>query len=50
MKGRIDFEGVAPGAMRAMFTLEQYVRASGLETELMELVRLRASYLNGCAY
>jgi AhpD family alkylhydroperoxidase len=30
--------------------LEKYVRASGLESSLLELVRLRASQMNGCAY
>jgi AhpD family alkylhydroperoxidase len=50
MKRRIEFENVAPAATRAMLALEQYVRASGLDPELLELVKLRASYLNGCAY
>jgi AhpD family alkylhydroperoxidase len=50
MTRRIAFENVAPGAMQVMLALEQYVRRSGLEPRLLELVRLRASYLNGCAY
>ncbi len=50
MARRIDFERAAPGAMQAMRGLERYVRSCGLEPELLELVRLRASYLNGCAY
>jgi AhpD family alkylhydroperoxidase len=33
-----------------MRTLETYVRQSGLEARLLELVKLRASQLNGCAY
>ncbi len=49
MTRRID-EYAAPGATRAMLALEHYVRTSGLEPRLLELVRLRASYLNGCAY
>lgn len=48
--GRIDYARVAPGALRAMYGLEQYARTSGLEVGLLELVKLRASYLNGCAY
>ena len=36
--------------MRAQYGLEAYVRASGLEHSLLELVKLCASYLNGCAY
>lgn len=47
---RIDYARVAPGALRAQFGLESYVRASGLEHALLELVKLRASYMNGCAY
>jgi AhpD family alkylhydroperoxidase len=50
MKTRIDFENAAPGALRAMLALEHYARTSGLEQSLVELVKLRASYLNGCAY
>jgi len=47
---RIEYAAVAPGALRAMYGLEEYVRQSGLEHELLELVKLRASYVNGCAY
>ena len=50
MTRRIDSASAAPGAMKAMLALEEYVRTSGLEPRLLELVRLRASYLNGCAY
>jgi AhpD family alkylhydroperoxidase len=50
MTRRIEFENAAPGAMKAMLALEQYVRTSGVEPRLLELVKLRASYLNGCAY
>ncbi|HVB37353.1 MAG TPA: carboxymuconolactone decarboxylase family protein, partial [Vicinamibacterales bacterium] len=37
-------------AMQAMLGVEQYVRESGLEPRLLELVRMRASQMNGCAY
>jgi AhpD family alkylhydroperoxidase len=47
---RVDFARVAPQAFRAQLGLEGYVRATGLETSLVQLVRLRASYMNGCAY
>lgn len=48
---RIDLQDKAfvPVA-QAMFGLEKAVRASGLETSLCELVRLRASQMNGCGY
>jgi AhpD family alkylhydroperoxidase len=49
MEPRIDPAKAAPGS-RAMYGLEKHVRESGLETSLLELVRLRASQMNGCAY
>jgi len=49
LKPRIDY-GVAPGAYKAMLGLETYMRQSGLEPSLLELVKLRASQINGCAY
>ena len=47
---RLNYIHLAPGAVQAMRGVEQYVRQSGLETRLLELVRLRASQINGCAY
>jgi AhpD family alkylhydroperoxidase len=43
-------EDFPPEGYRAVYALEQYVHHSGLELKLLELVRLRASLLNGCAY
>jgi len=50
MTSRIEYSKIAPAALGAVSGLEQYVRSSGLEPGLVELVKLRASYLNGCAY
>jgi AhpD family alkylhydroperoxidase len=50
MTPRIDLFKSAPDAIKAMMGLEAYVRASGLPTSLMELVKMRASQLNGCAF
>jgi AhpD family alkylhydroperoxidase len=50
MQPRIDYRKAAPGAVRAMLGLEEYVRQSGLEPALLDLVKTRASQLNGCAY
>ena len=47
---RIDYKHVAPGAYRAQVALENYVCNSGLEHSLLHLIKLRASYLNGCAH
>jgi AhpD family alkylhydroperoxidase len=41
---------LAPAAIKAMMALEASSAASGLEPVLMNLVRLRASQMNGCAY
>jgi AhpD family alkylhydroperoxidase len=50
MKPRIDYATTEPAAREAMLGLEKYVRSSGLEPALLELVRLRASQINGCAF
>ncbi|MEO6748295.1 MAG: carboxymuconolactone decarboxylase family protein [Casimicrobiaceae bacterium] len=50
MKQRIDYKRVAPDAFKAMLGLENYVRHSGLEPSLLELVRTRVSQINGCAH
>lgn len=49
MKQRINYQKVAPGALKGMFELEKYVN-SALEVSLIELIKLRASQINGCAY
>lgn len=51
MEPRFDFYKAAPaGAMQAMMGLEGHIRKSGLEPALLELVKMRASQINGCAY
>lgn len=50
MQSRTDYAKIAPDAVRGMWGLESYVRHSGLEPSLLELVRLRASQINGCAF
>lgn len=50
MQPRIDFTKVEPGAVKAMLGLEGYVRSSGLELSLLDLIKTRASQINGCAY
>lgn len=41
---------LTPKAYTAMVGLEKYIRASGLDPKLCELIKIRASQLNGCAY
>ena len=50
MKARIDLMRINPGVLQAMFGLERQVRKAGLDRRLLDLVRMRASQLNGCAY
>ncbi len=50
MKTRTDFYKASPDAMKAMMALEVAVSKLGLEQSLIELVKLRASQLNGCAF
>ena len=50
MKPRIDFTRVSPKVLQAMYGLQNTVNSSGLERPLLELVKMRASQINGCAY
>jgi len=47
---RLDIHSVDPKAHQAVFAIEHYVRESGLDPRLYELVKIRASQLNGCAF
>ena len=50
MEPRIDFLKVGQGAINALLGVEKYVHSSGLEPTLLDLIKLRASQINGCAY
>jgi AhpD family alkylhydroperoxidase len=50
MTERMDAMKAAPGAYEAMLGLEKYLRRCGLEESLLDLVKLRASQVNGCAF
>ena len=50
MAQRQDYKTIVPKAYAAMLEVETYVRNSSLEKSLLELVRTRASQINGCAY
>lgn len=47
---RLDFSKASPSAYKALLGVENTVRESGLEASLLELVKLRASQINGCGY
>ncbi len=50
MEERINFAKVSPGAVHHLLGLEKYLHDCGLEPPLLDLIRLRASQINGCAY
>ena len=47
---RIDVTKVSPAALQAASALQGYVDKSGLDAKLRELIKIRASQINGCAY
>ena len=47
---RLRYASVAPEARAAVMTVDSYIHACGLEKKLIELVKLRASQINGCAF
>jgi AhpD family alkylhydroperoxidase len=50
MGPRLDYYKADPQAMHAMLGMERYNHENGLEASLLELVKMRASQINGCAY
>ena len=50
MKPRMNFYQAAPETIKALVAVENQIGASGLEQSLIELVKTRASQINGCAY
>lgn len=50
MQARLDPRKAAPEAMKAMSNLHAYVGKCGLDHKLLELVKLRASQINNCAW
>ena len=50
MSQRVDFKKAAPDGYTAFSGVQAYVNKSGLEHALLELVKMRASQINGCAF
>jgi len=50
MEPRINITSVNPGVMEAMLGLESYLAQRGLDAKLSDLIKLRVSQINGCAY
>jgi AhpD family alkylhydroperoxidase len=50
MEARMDIYKLLPGAYKAMMGLQTFVNESGLDKTLTELIKIRASQINGCAF
>ena len=50
MKTRMNYYQAAPDTIKALIAVEDQIKASGLELSLIELVKTRASQINGCAF
>jgi AhpD family alkylhydroperoxidase len=50
MNTRLNLNQIAPDAYKAMFALEGFVNKTSLNKTLRELIKIRASQINGCAY
>ncbi|CAM3941403.1 carboxymuconolactone decarboxylase family protein [Mucilaginibacter galii] len=50
METRININEIDQAAYKAMYALEGYIQKSGLDKNLYELIKIRASQINGCAY
>lgn len=50
MQPRIEYTKHAQEAQRSLYALERYLFSSGLDHQLLHLIKMRASQINGCAY
>ncbi|WP_445480577.1 carboxymuconolactone decarboxylase family protein [Lysinibacillus irui] len=50
MTQRMNYYEIAPDAMQIMMEMEKYTKKSAIERKLRELIKIRASQINGCAY
>ncbi|MCH1627019.1 carboxymuconolactone decarboxylase family protein [Ferdinandcohnia quinoae] len=50
MEQRINYMKVAPEAFQLMLKFEEYSKTTGFDKKLIELIKIRASQINGCAY
>ncbi|MBO0962139.1 carboxymuconolactone decarboxylase family protein [Neobacillus sp. MM2021_6] len=50
MESRIDYYNLAPEAMKIMMDMEKYTKTTSIDRKLRELIKIRASQINGCAF
>lgn len=50
MNQRMNIQQLEPKGYEAMFGLERYIRSGSIPVSLLELIKIRASQINGCAF
>lgn len=50
MRKRLDYNKVDPSAVKGLMEIERYVHNTNLDPVIFELIKIRASQINGCAY
>jgi len=50
MEQRVNYYKIAPEAMKVMMDMESYIKSTSLDPKVRELIKIRASQINGCAY
>ncbi|MEK3915363.1 carboxymuconolactone decarboxylase family protein [Paenibacillus sp. FSL H7-0331] len=50
MQTRLNYREVQPQALQAMLKMEGFIQSCGLDKKLYELIKIRASQINGCAF
>jgi AhpD family alkylhydroperoxidase len=50
LEQRLNYRSAAPQAFKPMYDMEAYLKSCGLDHTLLELVKIRASQLNACAF
>jgi AhpD family alkylhydroperoxidase len=50
MQSRINIRSASPGTLKAMLGLGNHLRQAGIEPKLLDLINLRLSQINGCAF
>lgn len=50
MSQRVPYYDLAPDGMKIMMEMEKYTKTTTIERKLRELIKIRASQINGCAY
>jgi AhpD family alkylhydroperoxidase len=50
MEQRMDYYKIAPEMLKIMMEMEKYIGSTGIDPKLRELIKIRASQINGCAF